>query len=131
MFKDVAEFQKKFGHEYDGPPRELTYEEYSFKCDHLEEELVEFKEGWITSDLAAMLDALIDLIYVALGIAYIQGFPFEEGWKRVHEANMKKVRASSAEESKRGSQLDIAKPEGWEPPQLQEILDEARQNHIS
>jgi predicted HAD superfamily Cof-like phosphohydrolase len=69
-----------------------------------------------------VFDGIIDLVYVSLGLAYFCKLPFNEGWQRVHWANMKKVRAERPEDSKRGSTYDIIKPEGWEAPKLSDLL---------
>jgi predicted HAD superfamily Cof-like phosphohydrolase len=62
-------------------------------------------------DIAGAFDALIDLTYVVLGTAYMQNFPFNAGWDRVHAANMAKVRSKSDDDplSKRKSKWDIVK----------------------
>jgi len=67
------------------------------------------------------LDALVDLAYVVLGTAFMHGFDFNEAWRRVHAANMQKVRATSPDVSKRNSSLDVVKPEGWTPPDLSDL----------
>lgn len=67
-------------------------------------------------------DALIDLAYVVLGTAHLQGFDFEEGWRRVHAANMSKVRARRKSDSKRKSKFDVVKPEGWQAPVLTDLI---------
>ncbi len=72
--------------------------------------------------LADMLDALVDQVYIALGTAYLHGFNFNEAWRRVHEANMKKARVSSAVESRHGSAYDIVKPEGWTAPDHTDLV---------
>ena len=59
---------------------------------------------------------------VALGTAYMQGFNFKEAWRRVHEANMRKVRATSEEQSKRNSSSDVVKPAGWVAPDLKDLV---------
>lgn len=100
------------------------------------------------SDLHEALDALVDLQYVLLGTAYLMGFfkevrlveeviedpdslphpmerfttIFEEAWARVQKANMSKVRAKSAGESKRNSSFDVVKPKGWKPPNFTDLL---------
>ena len=71
---------------------------------------------------AEAFDALIDLVYVALGTAHLFGFPWQQGWRLVQRANMAKVRASSAADSKRGSALDVIKPPGWTPPNIARLL---------
>jgi predicted HAD superfamily Cof-like phosphohydrolase len=86
------------------------------------EELEEYYDAWNDSDMPGQLDALVDLVYVALGTAHMQGFDFNEAWRRVHDANMQKVRAQNADESKRGSALDVVKPEGWKPADLSDLV---------
>lgn len=69
-------------------------------------------------DLEKAADALADLVYVALGTAHMMGLPFEAVWAEVQRANMTKVRATGDDDprSKRGSSLDVVKPEGWKAP---------------
>jgi hypothetical protein len=119
LFGMVAEFQEKFGLEYDGPPRYLVLEEWDLKRMHIREEYHELCDA---TTLEEEFDALIDLVYVALGMAYRMGLPFNEGFRRVHAANMAKVRASSSGESKRNSTLDIIKPAGWVPANLEDLV---------
>lgn len=120
---DIEDFHVKFGLTYDGPPRALDKEASEFRAGFMQEELDEYRAAVYSGDLASQFDALIDLIYVALGTAYLQGFPFGEGWKEVHRANMSKVRAQSAEESKRSSSLDVVKPANFVPPDIDAIIE--------
>jgi len=137
---DIAAFHKKFKLDYDGPPRILPLTMHRFRCKFLDEELREYvtsgekAQDELTraplyrdyAELARlrekMLDALVDLVYVDLGTAHLHGFNFEEAWRRVHEANMKKKRAKHAGESLRGSSLDVIKPKGWQPPSLIDLV---------
>jgi predicted HAD superfamily Cof-like phosphohydrolase len=73
-------------------------------------------------ELVDQLDALVDLAYVVLGTAYLHGFRFNEAWRRVHAANMAKVRAERAEQSARGSTFDVVKPPGWKPADLSDLV---------
>lgn len=124
MWCDIVDFHHKFGLNYDGPPRVLPGELGDFRAKFLQEELDEYNEA--RAEIAAngdsiplrekLLDALVDLVYVALGTAYLHGFNFAEAWRRVQRANMAKVRAERADQSKRGSTFDVVKPEGWKPP---------------
>jgi len=131
MFEDIRAFHEKFGLEYNGKPRMLPEELSDFRFKFLQEEMEEYAVnevqgqnelgqfndgGSVELALDGMLDALVDLVYVAMGTAYMHGFDFEEAWKRVHEANMAKVRAEKPDDSKRGSTYDVVKPEGWTPP---------------
>lgn len=122
LFGDVTEFHKKFGLQYEGPPRELPGELAAFRIDFLQEELVEYNTATNERNLEKQLDALVDLVYVALGTAHLQGFDFNAAWRRVHAANMLKIRAEKKEDSKRGSTYDVVKPEGWQPPDLSDLV---------
>ena len=91
--------------------------EYKFIIDTLQEELDEFKEAYDKKDYTEMGDALIDLIYFALGHSYRMGFDFDHFFNQVHKANMKKVVAKT----KRG-QVDALKPDDWLAPVFDEIV---------
>jgi predicted HAD superfamily Cof-like phosphohydrolase len=54
-------------------------------------------------------------------LALDNGFDFDEGWRRVHAANMSKVRATDAT-GKRKSQWDVVKPEGWVAPTMEDLV---------
>lgn len=69
---------------------------------------------------------LCDSCYLCFLQAEAHGFNFDEAWRRVHEANMKKIRAERASDSKRGSTFDVIKPPGWEPPSHKDLVE----NHI-
>lgn len=122
LFKDIKEFHEKFGLEYNGYPKELNDSVMLYRMCFMLEELNEYIASVHKHDLEGAFDALIDLVYVALGTAYFHGFPFNEGWKLVHEANMKKIRTAHKGHSKRNSEFDIIKPEGWEAPDLSELI---------
>lgn len=119
----IKEFHAKFKLEHSDGPRALPIELLDFRLKFMFEELNEYIEAVAEGDLEGQYDALIDLVYVAIGTAYLQGFPFMEGFERVHEANMKKVRALRETDSKRGSVYDVVKPEGWTAPVLKDLLD--------
>jgi hypothetical protein len=119
FFAMVSEFQKKFGHEKPVHPIALSDEMDKLKRIHLAEELEEYADAVCLEDC---LDALVDLVYVALGTAYSHGFDFNEAFRRVHEANMRKERATDSKQSKRGTSLDIIKPVGWKPAYLGDLV---------
>lgn len=142
--KDIREFHEKFGLEYKGKSRVLVGELGEFRHKFMMEELVEYRASHIAAEqerlrapsardaanyayhLESQLDALVDLVYVALGTAYLHGWSeeFEEAWRRVHAANMSKVRATRKEDSKRGSTFDVVKPPGWEPPSHIDLVED-------
>jgi predicted HAD superfamily Cof-like phosphohydrolase len=89
----------------------------------MEEEITELMEAYVANDMVGVADALADLVYVAVGTAYIMGIPFDEVFKVVHAANMQKVRGIT----KRGMLYDAVKPAGWVGPEaeIKAILDAA------
>jgi len=113
MFNKIKEFHEKFGLEYNGDPRQLSAEMQKFRCKFLLEEITEYLMATMDGDIVEQLDALVDIVYVALGTAYLQGFDFNEAFRRVHEQNMKKVRVEKPSDSKRGTSFDVVKPPGW------------------
>lgn len=128
-FDDVGAFHQKFGlpsNNIDSSgPRDVEPEVLEFRTKFLEEELKEFKDAADVGDNAKMFDALIDLVYVAMGTAHLFGYPWHWGWELVQEANMAKIRAKSdGSDSVRGSSWDVVKPEGWQPPNIEGILEQ-------
>src|SRR6516225_8336413 len=95
MISDVCAFHEKFGIDYDGKPRFLPKDLLEFRLKFLHEELVEYhlnqlplpdgvSDSEVVHHLARQLDSLVDLLYVAIGTAYLQGFDIAEAWRRVH-----------------------------------------------
>jgi hypothetical protein len=100
----------------------LDQDAFHFRVGFMKEELAEFMYAHNDSNIVDAVDALVDLVYVVLGTAAMMGVPWEAVWDEVHTANMKKVRATDASQSKRGSTLDVVKPVGWEKPELLQHL---------
>lgn len=126
MCQDLRNFHLKFGLDKCISPSSLAPELSQFRIKFLQEELDEYKHAVETGDLEKQFDALLDLVYVAIGTADLHNFPWEEGWAEVQRANMSKERATSESQSKRGSSFDVIKPTGWRPPAIAEVLDEYR-----
>lgn len=120
MFDDIRQFHEKF----DLPPcnDDCPIDLLQFRSAFMQEELDEFINAMHRDNKADMFDALLDIVYVAMGTAYLLGFPWDEGWKAVQAANMRKVRARSAADSKRGTAYDVVKPEGWTAPDIESLL---------
>lgn len=130
FYGDVLEFHSKFDlpHPDNISARNLTREEFDFRFGFMSEELIEYSQAWLEGDLVGAADALVDLIYVALGTAAFHGFPLDQVWAVVHEANMSKVRTPSKDASKRSSTLDVIKPDEWVSPNdaIRKIIDGAK-----
>ena len=142
---DIRDFHVKFDLSPTGDPgHRLPDDTQAFRLKFLLEELIEYAESvgyelkfGTTSDFTfekvsnrfdaeTALDGLVDLAYVMFGTAYLHRFPFTEAWARVQEANMKKMKALSADHSKRGYAADIVKPMGWRPPVLSDLVNPLR-----
>ena len=113
---DINKFFTKYKIGYKGGPRNLKYEISTARYRHQLEETHELGEAFNKNDKEGVLDALVDIVYIALGTAHLMGFDFDEAWKRVHKANMKKVRMKTER-----SPIDIVKPIGWKPPDLKDL----------
>ncbi len=135
-YSDVRAFHQKFGLLMAGVPRQLTQRKLIERIQFLQEELNEFIEAagliknlegnyeespFMGQNLAGQADALVDLVYVALGTAAMLGLPWDELWADVQRANMAKVRGVTH----RGHKVDVKKPEGWRGPLTNVILNEA------
>lgn len=95
--------------------------EKKFRIACMQEELDEYVEATTRAD---ELDALVDLAVFLLGTAERQGMldVFEEAWKRVHKANMAKELGPN--EKRENFSVDLFKPEGWEAPELGDLVGE-------
>lgn len=113
---DVLAFQQKFQVPMAKEPAFLDAETLRFRFKFLEEELQEFWFAHNGGDMHGAADALVDLAYVLHGTALMMGLPWPVLWAEVQRANMAKERATHASQSKRGSALDVIKPEGWRGP---------------
>ncbi len=126
MMQDIEAFHHKFGLVYEGQVRTLPKDLLEFRIKFMQEELDEYKEAAEAGDKEKQFDALIDLCYVALGTAYLQGLynVWDEGWARVQRANMAKIRVQRKNFtlSKRQSPFDVVKPKGWVAPDLRDLV---------
>jgi predicted HAD superfamily Cof-like phosphohydrolase len=137
-FADIKEFHTKFDLAYDGPPRFLDMDLADFRHKFDMEEAIEWLKAntdghkhvsapafadhhddfMVRDELANCLDAAVDQMYVLIGKVYLQGLMpyFVEAWRRVHEANMAKVRSQSSADTTRDTKFDVVKPVGWTAP---------------
>jgi len=97
-----------------------THEPYDFEF----LDLYKMSEGYhLSTDTDfAQLSKLLDICCGCRKIAIDQSFIFDTAFNRVHKANMSKVRARSNVEGTRGSVWDVVKPEGWEAPDLHDLV---------
>lgn len=129
-FYDVGVFRLKFGLgrttlgpiSLAKPPKPLESGLSSFRIDLMEEELQEYIVASANKDFPGMADALIDLVYVAMGTAHEHSFQWQELWDEVQRANITKMKAPNADASKRHWGGDIIKPEHWVGPDIKGVL---------
>ncbi len=120
---DVLRFYRKFGIPIAEEPQLLDRETLRFRTARMVEELAEFCAAHGAGDLEEAADALIDLAYILHGTAIGMGIPWDACWEEVHEANMRKVLAADASQSRHRFKMDIVKPEGWQAPNLKQYLE--------
>jgi predicted HAD superfamily Cof-like phosphohydrolase len=119
----VRAFHIKFGVPMSPVPAFLDKDAHEFRCKFMQEELDEFKDAVAEGNIDKALDALLDLVYVAKGTALKMGLPWDTAWPRVQYANMQKELAKpDGSNSKRGSPMDVIKPEGWVAPTHWDLL---------
>ncbi len=114
MLGDVRRFNEELMGVRSAPAPEMLQGDYfNGRFNHLKEELEELRNasGW-----ADQADALVDLVYVALGALTEMGISPGAVFNVVHSANMKKV--AGADPSRPENTFDAVKPEGWQPPDL-------------
>lgn len=112
---DLNEMHDKFGfHESIAQmdPTKLR-EMLKFRINFLQEELDEAKNAQSAEDI---VDAMIDLIVVAVGTLDAFNVDSQESWLRVHNANMAKERGIKPERPNPLGLPDLIKPEGWVAP---------------
>lgn len=83
----------------------------------------ELYESIVAGDLVGIADGIADMIYVLLGMAVTYGIDMEPVWNEVHATNMDKLRGPKRAD---GKQL---KPEGWEPPDIDQIIQDQIDRH--
>ncbi len=110
-WEKVKEFHICFDHPTKESPGLLTSERVKKRLIWLREELDEFESA---ADLAEQVDAMIDLIYFALGSLVEMGVRPEVIFNIVHAANMKKL--SPDGKPRYNSDGKTIKPSNWEDP---------------
>lgn len=113
LMKMVQEFQAKF----DIPKQRFKEAVMQEREDMMYEELCEYNKAVKQNDPEGALDALVDLVYFAIGTATSLDWDFNEAFRRVHAANMKKVRAHTER-----SAVDLVKPPGWTAADLHDLV---------
>ncbi len=118
-YESVRDFHKSFGHPHADKPQLLAEGRVDVRASWLREEVDEFCEAETAFDQA---DAMIDLIYFALGSLVEMGVDPRPLFEIVHGANMKKLWPDGKPHYDPDGK--VIKPQGWQNPgpQLREEL---------
>lgn len=108
---DLYEFCDKMQIHTPDYPMLLEPQNLTRRLVYMLEELSEFSKASREEDLPRAADALVDLVYFAMGSAMQMGLPWADLWKVVHAANMKKVPGID-----KYGQPGIIKPAQWVSP---------------
>ncbi len=117
---DVLTFRLKLDLPVETKPR-FDADAIQARIKFLAEELDELVVAAANHDLAAIADALVDIVYVAKGAALILGLPWVELWDEVQRSNMLKTRGLAGGAT--GYKDAVLKPAGWTPPNLAAVLE--------
>ncbi len=108
----VREFHEKFGHPCPERPGMIDKKRALSRGKWMNEEVAEFL---IADDIYEQADAMIDLIYFALGTMVEMGLEADELFDIVQSANMAKL-FPDGKPHYNPKDGKVIKPEGWEDP---------------
>lgn len=111
LFDLVADFHEKFNHPIRYSPNRLDQDRLNKRIQWMEEEIKELRES---SDIYEQADALIDLIYFAIGTFVEMGIYPQKLFDIVHTSNMSKLHPDG--KPRYHSDGKTKKPAEWEDP---------------
>lgn len=124
--RDVAYFHELTETPVCTVPAWPSDERVALRVDLVTEEVVrELLPAVESRDLVATADAIIDSIYVLVGMGLELGLPMEALWNEVQTANVNKSvfdEELNARRVIRRADGKILKPEGWTPPNIEGVL---------
>lgn len=121
----VRAFHEKFDATRRDRPTLIAPDDADLRAQLIIEEVSEFIDAQDREDIVEMADALVDLIYVAIGTAVAYGINLRPIFRMVHEANMRKApysRQEAMRAARAGRKIPVGKimkPDGWVPPNVE------------
>lgn len=115
-YEAVLEFHETFNAPVGENPSLPGEDAVALRIRLIREELEELEQSISGQNVVDVADALADLLYVTYGTAIAFGIDVRPVFEEVHRANMTKVGGKVRADGK------ILKPEGWEPPGIEEVL---------
>ena len=122
-WKKVKEFQLKFGHPVSAYPVQMSKERAEKRYQWMLEEINEFLEA---DEIVEQADAMIDLIYFALGTLVEMGIEPDNLFNIVQNANMSKLWPDGKPHYNEDGKT--IKPSTWEDPH-NKLKIEIRRQH--
>lgn len=116
-FRDVAEFMRAVDQPIPDLPVVPDLATKRLRFGLVLEELTELAHAYNADDLPAVCDAILDSVYVLLGMGLAYGMDLPAGWAAVQEANLRKAGGPKCPET--GKAL---KPPGFVPPDIEGLL---------
>ena len=107
----VRNFHQQFGHPISDKPVTLSKERARIRSEWMYEEIDEFVNA---ADIVEQVDAMIDVIYFALGTMVEMGISPDAIFDIVHEANMSKLWSDGKPHFNPDGKT--IKPENWVDP---------------
>ena len=99
----------------------INDKQFKMYCNLITEEYDELRTAIANGDQTETLDALIDIIVVTIGAINSMGADGEGAWREVMATNFAKIDRQLGKVRRR-EDGKILKPEGWEPPKLENFL---------
>jgi predicted HAD superfamily Cof-like phosphohydrolase len=118
--KQVLQFHQMFKIKINKKPTIPSVKEMALRIALMEEELGELKAAIRDCDIVAIADGIADLLYVTYGTAITYGIDMETISAEVHRSNMTKIGGKKAAGGK------WLKPETYDPPNLESLIDDQR-----
>jgi len=119
LSKDIDQFINKFelGDEYKTVHLISTLGD---RLKHIQEEVTELETAILFAHRTEIIDALVDITYLAIGTARMCGFDFNKHWDEVHKCNM----AKELRVGENGYKIGVCKPIDWQGPDHQSIIED-------
>lgn len=116
----VLQFHRKFGHPIGEKGRVPSDAEEILRTNLLAEEVCEYLNAVGSEDRVEILDALADIIFIAIGTAITYGFDIDEAMYRVTASNLSKLGADGKPIYREDGK--VAKGENYFPPKLDDLI---------
>jgi len=117
MFRDSDKFMTACEQTISG----MNDDQFRMYAKLITEEYDELQVALANKDPVETLDALVDILVVTIGAINSMGADGEGAWREVMATNFNKIDRRTGKVLRRDDGK-ILKPEGWEPPQLQNFL---------